>query len=610
MMIRRERATATAVALLAAAYNVAVNRVLPQATHVPANLVAAAFATALGRTAAHASWSELGLGREQLRRGLVMGGAVSLAAAGIVGAAAVTPATGRFFVDERVHEVSPPAAAYEVGVRIPFATALPEEVVFRGVLLGVLQRSHTETTSIAWTSTLFGLWHLLPTLDTMHSNPVREELPARPRWPGGGTRGSHNGHRCHRRGTRTVAQSQWWRARAIHSARDAQRDRLRLRPRRCVAKAGSQDWGVSESSSEGQQAEPGRLRTYLGTAPGVGKTYAMLNDGWRRSQDGERVVVGWIERHGRPETKAQLRDLQLIPGRSVDYRGSTFLELDVDAVIAAQPDVVLVDELAHTHVDGIRKRWEDAEELLAAGIAVMTTVNIANLRSVRDYAARVTGAGMVESVPDEIVRAGEIVLIDLSPGALRERIAAGQVYSADRVGGALANYFRPSNLAALSELARAWLAGTLDAVARDVLAREGVGPEVARPTVLAAVSGSAWGEHIIRKAAKLAAEDDADLLVVHVNVIDGLGGRSRRADLLDRLRELTVESGGSYSELDGSSVAEVLASAARDLQATRVVVARHRSRLGEILRGSVARRIRRLVPDISVHEVRPERTAR
>ncbi len=176
-MIRRERATATAVALLAAVYNVAVNRVLPPATHVPANLLAAAFGTALGRTAAHASWSELGLGREQLRRGLVMGGAVSLAAAGVVGAAAVTPSTRRFFVDERVHEVSPAEAAYEVGVRIPLATALPEEVVFRGVLLGVLQRSHTATTSIAWTSTLFGLWHLLPTLNTMHSNPISEELP-------------------------------------------------------------------------------------------------------------------------------------------------------------------------------------------------------------------------------------------------------------------------------------------------------------------------------------------------------------------------------------------------------------------------------------------------
>ena len=369
---------------------------------------------------------------------------------------------------------------------------------------------------------------------------------------------------------------------------------------------------MSESWSEGQAAVRGRLRTYLGTAPGVGKTYTMLNDGWRRSQNRERVVVGWIERHGRADTRAQLRDLELIPPRSLEYRGSSFLELDIDAVIAAQPDVVIVDELAHTYADGTRKRWEDIEELLTAGVSVMTTVNVANLQSVRDYAALATGAGMVESVPDELVRAGDVVLVDLAPEALRERIAAGQVYSADRVGGALANYFRAANLAALSQLARAWLTGTLDAVARDVLASEGVGPEVARPTVLAGVSGSAWGEHIIRKAARLATEDDADLLVVHVNVLDGVSGRSRsrRSDMLDRLRDLTVEAGGSYAELDGASVADVLASAARDQQATRVVVARHRSRLAEILRGSVALRVRRLVPDISVHEVRPERSAR
>ncbi len=366
---------------------------------------------------------------------------------------------------------------------------------------------------------------------------------------------------------------------------------------------------MSEASSEGQQLEPGRLRTYLGTAPGVGKTYAMLNDAWRRSQDGERVVVGWIERHGRADTRAQLRDLEVIPARSVEYRGSTFSELDVDAVMAAKPDVVIIDELAHTNADGTRKRWEDAEELLAAGVSVMTTVNVANLQSVREYAALATGAGMVESVPDELVRAGDVVLVDLAPEELRQRIAAGQVYSADSVGGALANYFRPSNLLALSALARAWMTGRLEAVAQDVLASEGVGAETARPTVLAGVSGSAWGEHIIRKAARLALEDDADLLVVHVNVLDGLGGRSR-SDSLDRLRALTVEAGGSFAELDGASVADVLARAARDQQATRVVVARHRSRLVEIVLGSVALRIRRLLPDIPVQEVRPQRTAR
>jgi hypothetical protein len=227
---------------------------------------------------------------------------------------------------------------------------------------------------------------------------------------------------------------------------------------------------VGESSRDAQNLQSGRLRTYLGTAPGVGKTYAMLNDGWQRSEGGERVVVGWIEHHDRAETWAPLRNLEIVPPRSVAYRGRTFGELDVATIVAGQPDVVLIDELAHANVDGVRKRWEDAAELLATGLSVMTTVNVANQMSVRDYAARVTGAGMVESVPDEFVQSGEVVLVDLAPEALRQRIAAG-VYSADRVGGALANYFRTSNLAALSGLGRAWMAGSVDAIAPVVLAR-------------------------------------------------------------------------------------------------------------------------------------------
>jgi two-component system sensor histidine kinase KdpD len=360
---------------------------------------------------------------------------------------------------------------------------------------------------------------------------------------------------------------------------------------------------VGEPSHEVQTAQPGRLRTYLGTAPGVGKTYAMLNDGRRRSEGGEQVVVGWIEHHGRTETGAQLRDLEIVPSRSVDHRGGRFEELDVAAIIARHPDVVLIDELAHTNTEGAGKRWEDTAELLAAGVSVVTTVNVANLLSLRDYAAQVTGAGTVESVPDEFVRSGEVVLVDLAPEALRRRIAVGRVYSADRVGGALANYFRTPNLAALSELGRAWMAGSVDSIAGAVLARQGVGPLAPRPMVLAGVSGSDWGENVIRRAAVLAAEDDADLLVVHVNVGEGLG--RRRAGTLERYRDTTLDAGGRYAELDGTSAADTLADTARDGHATRVVIARHRSWLGELVRGSVASRIRRLVPGIPVDEVRP-----
>ncbi len=328
---------------------------------------------------------------------------------------------------------------------------------------------------------------------------------------------------------------------------------------------------------------PGQLRTFLGTAPGVGKTYAMLVEGRRRAAGGERAVVGWIERHGRAETQAQLGTLEVLPARDVVYRGRTFSDLDVAAVRSSGASVVLVDELAHTVADGSRQRWEDVRELLDAGIDVLTTANVANLESVRDYAARITGAGTVESVPDEFVRAGDVVLVDLPAEALRRRIASGQVYSAERVGGALAEYFRMSNLEALSELGRAWMAGTAVTTGDELLASRGL-VDLSRPLVVAGVSESDWGEAVIRGAARLAVDDDADLLAVHVIVADGFAHRGR--EVLDRYRDLVAEFGGTYIEVNGASPADALAGVARERHAGRVVVARHRSRLGELTRGA------------------------
>jgi len=357
-----------------------------------------------------------------------------------------------------------------------------------------------------------------------------------------------------------------------------------------------------------RMAGAGELRTYLGTAPGVGKTYAMLREGRRRADGGGRVVIGWVEQRGRPETSAQLRGLQIVGPRTVAYRGTAFPDLDVGAVVATGADVVLVDELAHSSPDGGRRRWEDVGALRAAGLEVLTTTNVANLRSVRDYAARLTGAGMVESVPDEFVRSGEVVLVDLPPEVLRQRIASGQVFSADRLGGALANYFRTSNLEALSELARAWMADRVGIVGDDLLARRGLIDPASRGLVVAGVSASDWGERVLRRAAELAVEDAADLLVVHVNVADGLAHRRRPP--LDRYRAETAELGGTYTEIDGDAPADALAEIARARGAHRVVVARHRTRLGELVRGSVALRLGRLLPGTTIDVVRPEKARR
>jgi len=289
------------------------------------------------------------------------------------------------------------------------------------------------------------------------------------------------------------------------------------------------------------------------------------------------------------------------PGQ-VTYRGHDFEEIDVARILAAGAELVIVDELAHSLPDGSRKRWMDVADVLASGVDVLTTVNVANLLSTRDYAARLTGAGTVESVPDEFVRGGDVVLVDMPPDALRRRIASGSVYSADRVGGALAEYFRVPNLEALSALARAWVDDAVDQVGTDLLSRRGIAEATPRPVVMAGVSDSAWGAAVIRRALELACGDDADLLVVHARVGDG--GNPTRDDVLDRYRDMSEELGGSYSEVEGESPAQALAEVARARGASRVVVARHRSRLSELAHGSVASQLRRLLPGTPLEEVR------
>jgi two-component system sensor histidine kinase KdpD len=266
-------------------------------------------------------------------------------------------------------------------------------------------------------------------------------------------------------------------------------------------------------------------------------------------------------------------------------------------VLASGANVVLLDELAHRVPDTGRGRWEDAADLLAAGLDVVTTTNVANLESVRDYAARLTGVGVVESVPDDFVRGGEVAEVPIAIDALRQRIMAGKVYSADRVGGALAEYFQASNLEALSDLCTAWVAGNVDDVGSELLFRRGL---ASRPVVVAGVSGSQRGEMVIKTAAQFARDDDADLLVVHVDVADSSMSRSRE---LERNRALTDELKGNFSHVEGIAPARVLADVARRREASRVVVARGRTRLRKPTRFAVASRLRRLLPDKMVEEV-------
>jgi two-component system sensor histidine kinase KdpD len=351
------------------------------------------------------------------------------------------------------------------------------------------------------------------------------------------------------------------------------------------------------------------LRVYLGAAPGVGKTYAMLDEGWRRAERGTDVVVGWVETHGRANTAAQLRDLEVVPRQALEHGATTFEEMDVDAVLARAPRVALVDELAHTNVPGSRheKRWQDVEALLTAGIDVISTVNIQHLESLTDVVERITGVNQRETVQDEVVRRAEqIELVDMTPEALRRRMAHGNIYPPERVDAALANYFRPGNLAALRELALLWLADRVEEGLQQYLETHGIpGSWETRERVLVAITGAPGGGDVIRRASRMAGRLHSDLVGVHVVPSDGTV--SRAGPELDAQRKLLVELGGTYREVVGDDVAGALVDFAGAERATQVVLGvSRRSRWHHLVRGSVVNRVAHRAQGFDVHVISTE----
>lgn len=351
----------------------------------------------------------------------------------------------------------------------------------------------------------------------------------------------------------------------------------------------------------------GLLRIYLGAAPGVGKTFAMLGEGRRRRDRGTDVVVGFVETHGRVHTAAEIADLEIVPRRQVNYRGQVFEEMDLPAIIARAPELVLVDEMAHTNVPGLEhdKRWQDIEALLDAGIDVLSTVNLQHLESVNDVVARITGVTQRETVPDAVVRTAEQVeLVDMTPEALRRRLAHGNVYPAERVDAALANFFRVGNLAALRELALLWLADRVDddlAAYRD---RYGIAqPWETRERVVVGVTGQEGADRVVRRAARMATRMRAELVGVTVRRDDGL--TSSHNLQLDRVIKLLAELGGRYVEVVSTDVATALIRVARAENATQLVIgASQRSRLQRLWSGSIVRNaVAAAGGDIDVHVI-------
>ncbi|MEV5936411.1 DUF4118 domain-containing protein [Streptomyces sp. NPDC052079] len=350
----------------------------------------------------------------------------------------------------------------------------------------------------------------------------------------------------------------------------------------------------------------GTLRIYLGAAPGVGKTYAMLSEAHRRVERGTDCVVAFVEHHHRPRTEVMLHGLEHVPRRELEYRGGTFTDMDVDAVLRRAPKVALVDELAHTNVPGSRntKRWQDVEELLAAGIDVISTVNIQHLESLGDVVESITGVRQRETVPDEVVRrADQIELVDMSPQALRRRMAHGNIYKPDKVDAALSNYFRPGNLTALRELALLWVADRVDAYLTEYRSEHHVSAIWgSRERIVVGLTGGPEGRTLIRRAARLAEKGaGGEVMAVYISRSDGLTSASPKELALQRT--LVEDLGGTFHHVIGDDIPAALLDFARGVNATQIVlgVSRRRSWQYVFGPGVGATVARESGPDLDVH---------
>ncbi|MEU6201732.1 ATP-binding protein [Streptomyces sp. NPDC047061] len=361
----------------------------------------------------------------------------------------------------------------------------------------------------------------------------------------------------------------------------------------------------------------GRLKVYLGAAPGVGKTYRMLDEARRRASRGADVVVGYAECHGRPRTEAMIDGLEVVARLRCAYRGGQFEEMDVAAVLARGPKVAIVDEFAHTNIPGggrHPKRWQDIEALLAAGIDVITAVNIQHLESLKDVVEKITGVPQHETVPDEVVRRAEqIEVVDIPPEGLRRRMAHGNIYAPEKIDAALANYFRPGNLTALRQLALLWVADRVDEALQSYRAEHAIGGVwETRERVVVALTGGPEGDTLVRRAARIADRSaGGDLLAVHVARSDGLAAGVSHASLA-RQRRLVEDLGGSYHSVVGDDVATALVEFARAENATQLVLGTsRRGRLERFLTGpGTGETVTALSGDIDVHRVTHERAGR
>lgn len=392
-----------------------------------------------------------------------------------------------------------------------------------------------------------------------------------------------------------------------------------------VLPAGGEKVTQPSTFTEDESPRRGRLRIYLAAAAGSGKTYAMLQEGHRREARGAYVVIGYVETHKRPLTEAQIGDLPVVPRKKIPYRGVMLEEMDTSAILALHPKVALVDELAHTNAPGSKyeKRYQDVEELLAAGIHVVTTLNIQHLESVNDLVTSITGVRVHETLPDRILdEADEVELIDISPYALRQRMRHGNIYPPERIDAALHNFFREGNLTALRELALRRVAEKTQEQLEHYMAEHGISTVwPASERVLVGFDGRPHMRQVLRDAWRLAHGLHADLIAVNIQpegmrdwtgrlvslLRYGQDASRQRATQQQRLQEhqrLAEDLGAEVLLLKSDDIARTLIEVARKRQVTQIVLGQPaRRRWEEILRGSITNRLLRLGAEMDIHLV-------
>jgi len=358
-----------------------------------------------------------------------------------------------------------------------------------------------------------------------------------------------------------------------------------------------------------QSAERARLRIYIGAAPGVGKTYSMIEDAHVFRRDGVDVVIGFVEPHGRADTEARLQDLEIVPRRRIDYRGVALEEMNVDAILARKPQLCIVDELAHTNAPGGRheKRYQDVLELLDAGIGVMTAVNIQHLETLNDAVSRVTGVRVRETVPDTFLdRADEVVNVDVTVQELQSRLRQGKVYKPEKVEQALSNFFKDTNLSTLRELALRAVADEIGEKAASHRQREGLEPALIPERVMVCMSSSADAPRVIRAGARIAARLGTHWYAVYVETPREAPGHIRKPDqeALQRSITLAKDLGATIVRVKADKPADGLIAFAKREGITHVVFGQTaRSRWEILLKGSTLNRFLEEVRDAAIQVV-------